>query len=98
MNRTYTILFIAALLVFILATTLFAQGVAINTTGAAADTSAMLDVTSTTKGLLVPRMLATQRTAIFQPAKGLIVFQTDAPAGFFCDAALVMALATLSGT
>src|SRR2546422_9622383 len=32
------------------------QGVAINTSGAPADTSAMLDVASNTKGILIPRM------------------------------------------
>ncbi len=83
MNRTYIILFIASLLVFIFATTLFAQGVAINATGAAADTSAMLDVTSTNKGMLVPRMLVSQQAAIVTPATGLIVYQTDGPSGFY---------------
>ena len=86
MNRTYIILFITSLLVFIFATTLFAQGAAINATGAAADTSAMLDVTSTSKGMLVPRMLGSQRAAIILPATGLIVYQTDAPAGFYYNA------------
>jgi len=38
------------------------------------DPSAMLDVKSTTKGMLVPRMAATERNAIISPAKGLIVF------------------------
>ncbi|MBE0640255.1 MAG: hypothetical protein IH598_17205 [Bacteroidales bacterium] len=43
----------------------FAQtGVAINTTGNDPDTSAMLDVRSTTKGLLIPRMTEAQRAAI----------------------------------
>ncbi|MBK7308945.1 MAG: hypothetical protein IPI88_19305 [Chitinophagaceae bacterium] len=32
------------------------QSLSINTTGAAADPSAILDVTSATKGVLVPRM------------------------------------------
>ena len=45
--------------------------------------SSMLDVSSTTKGLLVPRMTSAQRTAIASPASGLIVFQTDAPSGFY---------------
>lgn len=39
-------------------------GVSINTSGAEPDTSAMLDVSSTVKGLLVPRMTQAQRTAI----------------------------------
>ena len=45
--------------------------------------SAMLDVTSTTKGLLTPRMTATQRAAISNPATGLIVYQTDDITGFY---------------
>ena len=36
--------------------TFFTQGVGVNESGAAADGSAILDVSSTTKGLLVPRM------------------------------------------
>ena len=45
--------------------------------------SAALDITSTTKGLLIPRMLAAARTAIDTPATGLMVFQTDGAAGFY---------------
>jgi hypothetical protein len=39
--------------------------------------SALLDVTSTTKGMLVPRMTTAQRTSIASPAIGLLVFDTD---------------------
>ena len=45
--------------------------------------SAALDITSTTKGLLIPRMLAGDRTAIDTPATGLMVYQTDGTAGFY---------------
>jgi uncharacterized protein (TIGR02145 family) len=58
-------------------------GVAINATGTDAASSAMLDVSSTAKGLLVPRMTAVQRSEIASPAIGLLVFQTDAPEGFY---------------
>ena len=51
----------------------FAQ-MGINTTGAAPTTSAMLDVSSTTKGFLPPRMTTTQRGAIATPSVGLLVF------------------------
>lgn len=47
------------------------------------DASALLDVSSTTKGLLVPRMTQTQRLAISTPAAGLLVFQTSSPAGYY---------------
>jgi len=60
-----------------------AQSVAINSTGNIADTSAILDLTSTAKGMLVPRMTATQRGNIYQPATGLMVYQTDGTAGFY---------------
>ena len=52
----------------------------------APDASTMLDITSTAKGLLVPRMLSSERTAITSPAIGLIVFQTDGTAGFYYNA------------
>jgi hypothetical protein len=47
------------------------------------NTSAALDITSTTKGLLIPRMLAGDRTAIDTPATGLMVYQTDGTVGFY---------------
>lgn len=45
--------------------------------------SSLLEVQSTTKGVLIPRMTSGQRTAITTPAEGLMVFQTDAPAGLW---------------
>jgi hypothetical protein len=49
--------------------------VAINTTGATANASSLLDVSSINKGVLVPRMSKIQRKAIASPAIGLLVFQ-----------------------
>jgi hypothetical protein len=49
------------------------------------DASAKLDISSTTKGLLAPRMTAAQKTAISLPATGLLVYQTDAPTGFYVN-------------
>lgn len=49
----------------------------------APNASAMLDITSTTKGLLIPRMTLAQRNAITTPATGLMVYQTDNTAGFY---------------
>lgn len=54
-----------------------AQNVGINTTGAAPNASAMLDVESTNKGFLTPRMTTAQRLSIATPANGLMVFDTD---------------------
>ncbi|HZV69683.1 MAG TPA: hypothetical protein VFG10_09070 [Saprospiraceae bacterium] len=51
-----------------------AQGVSVNETGAAPNASAMLDIQSTSKGVLIPRMTTAQRTGIAAPATGLLVF------------------------
>ena len=51
-----------------------AQSVGINADGSTANTSAMLDVKSTTKGFLPPRMTTTERDAIVSPATGLVIF------------------------
>ncbi len=61
----------------------FAQNVAINNAGSTADASAILDVSSTSKGLLIPRMTQAQRLAIANPANGLMVYQTDGQPGFY---------------
>lgn len=74
-----TILLICSVISF----TLHGQNVGVNSTGNLPDASAMLDVSSTNSGLLMPRMLSSQRTSITTPATGLIVYQTDAPAGFY---------------
>jgi len=67
------VLFISLLSVFNFAV---AQ-VAINTDASAPNTSAMLDIKSTSMGLLIPRMEATERNNISSPATGLIVYVTD---------------------
>jgi trimeric autotransporter adhesin len=57
--------------------TIQAQNVAINNDGSSPDASAILDIKSTTKGLLMPRMSTAQRTGIATPATGLIVYDSD---------------------
>jgi hypothetical protein len=54
------------------------SGVAINTTGDPPHPSARLDVTHTSKGLLLPRLTSAQRDAVINPAVGLIIFNTTA--------------------
>lgn len=54
-----------------------AQGVAVNTTGASPDASAILDLSSTSQGFLLPRMSANQRVSISNASEGLMVFDTD---------------------
>ncbi|MFC2086416.1 FISUMP domain-containing protein [Bacteroidota bacterium] len=48
-----------------------------------AESSAMLDVKSTSKGMLVPRMDSLQRIGISEPANGLLVYDTDANAFYY---------------
>jgi hypothetical protein len=72
MKKNLFIVFITLFQLF--AIVLPAQNVAINADGSNADPSAMLDVKSTSKGMLVPRMTTAQRTAIVTPAAGLMVY------------------------
>ncbi|MBL4709171.1 MAG: tail fiber domain-containing protein [Flavobacteriales bacterium] len=60
-----------------------AQNISVNADGTAPDNSAMLDVSSSSSGLLIPRMTVAQRLAIASPSNGLLVFQTDGTAGFY---------------
>jgi hypothetical protein len=57
--------------------------VAINSDGSLPDNSAMLDVISTDKGILLPRMTQSQRNALASPATGLTVYQTDNTPGIY---------------
>jgi len=52
----------------------FSQGVGINTSGTPAHESAILDVSSTTQGALLPRMTTTDRNDIADPATGLTIY------------------------
>jgi hypothetical protein len=52
----------------------------------APDASAALDIVSSSKGLLLPRLTQAQVAAIAGPATGLLVFQTDGLAGFYYNA------------
>ena len=56
---------------------------AIGIGNAAPGASAILDITSTTKGMLVPRMTKAQRNAVVAPATGLLLYQTDDVNGFY---------------
>ncbi len=69
MSKALTILFFLALTIASIA-----QNVGIGTT--TPDASAQLDVSSTTKGFLPPRMTTTERNAIANPATGLIIYNT----------------------
>ena len=77
-NLIFTICFIA------FTTSAFTQ-VGINTDNSAPDPSAMLDVQSIDKGMLVPRMSSAQRTIISNAATGLLVFDLDTETFWFYD-------------
>jgi len=47
------------------------------------DGNAMLDVVSSNKGILIPRILKADREAIVMPVAGLLVYQTDDKGGFY---------------
>jgi hypothetical protein len=66
----------------ITATSLNAQ-TGIGTT--APNASAKLEIASTDKGLLIPRMTSAQRGLISLPANGLLVYQTDGVIGFYVN-------------
>ena len=72
-NWTY---FGALLALLFNASWLAAQNVGITPNGAAPDSSALLDIASPDKGLLIPRMDSTARKNIMNPAEGLMVFDS----------------------
>jgi len=47
------------------------------------NTSAALELSSSSKGLLIPRMTQANRTAILSPATGLLVYQLDLIKGYY---------------
>ena len=68
------------LILFIPISTL-AQNVGINTT--TPDNSAILEVQSSTQGVLFPRMTTIEKNNIALPADGLLLYQTDNDTGFY---------------
>ena len=75
---------LAVVLLLISSVTFAQQNIGIGT--ATPDPSAILDLSSTNKGLLLPRLTKVQRNAILNPKAGLTIFQTDsAPGIYFFD-------------
>jgi hypothetical protein len=75
MKTTVRLFFLLGLIAFTPGLSMFSQ-VSINTTGVPPVSSAMLDIKSTTGGLLIPRMTQGEMTSINNPANGLQVFCT----------------------
>lgn len=69
-------IYLSLLFISGIAIRLDAQSVSINTDGSSPHASSILDIKSTAKGLLIPRMNSSQRAAIPAPATGLMVFDT----------------------
>lgn len=73
--------FIILSAIFLMIESVAIAQVAINSNGAPANSSAMLDITSTNKGILIPRVADT--TSVSAPAVGLLIYRTNSPQGFF---------------
>jgi hypothetical protein len=74
------IYFFSFILLLLISETSSSQ-VAINSNGAPANSSAMLDITSTNKGILIPRVADT--SSVSTPAVGLLIYRTNLPQGFY---------------
>ncbi len=74
-----------------------AQSVAINNDGALPNNSSILDVKSTSKGLLIPRMNSTERITISNPAIGLLVYDNQTESFWFYKTAGWTELVTSGG-
>jgi len=90
------ILLAAAFMSCSLSNTIYAQNVGINIDNSNPDASAMLDVKSINKGILIPRMTTAQRTAIPTPATGLMVFDNTSNTFWYFNGTLWIQI--LAGT
>ena len=71
----FVLIVLLVILLILISEMIYGQAVGINNPTPHA--SSLLDLTSTQKGLLMPRMTNAQRNAIASPANGLTIFQTD---------------------
>jgi len=94
------LVFTFLLLIFLIFTNnLFSQNVAVTDDDSyTAASSAMLDVKSNSKGLLIPRLTTIQREAINPAAKGLMVFDTDKNAFYYYNGEEWLALPQVSSS
>lgn len=74
---------VLALCLLLIAPGIYSQVLVSDNPAATADDAAMLDIQSTDKGLLIPRMTEAQRNNISDPPTGLIVYQTDNTPGMY---------------
>src|SRR5947207_2541249 len=88
-----------SMLIFILqlpTSILYSQSIGIGTT--TPDAKAQLDITSTSKGILIPRLTTVQRTGIVNPPKGLLVYDSTSQLIFFHDGTNWQGLSNQSNT
>jgi hypothetical protein len=82
--KTFTKIFLTLLIVNYTLLTAKSQNTAItDDSGYSPNSSAMLDVKSTTKGVLIPRLTTIQRNEVSSPATGLLVFDADENSFYF---------------
>ncbi len=78
MNIKNPFIWLACFTILFCLTDIKAQNVAItDDVSYTPDPSAMLDIKSTTKGMLIPRLTTLQRTSISSPVAGLMVYDTN---------------------
>jgi hypothetical protein len=59
------------------------QGMAINTPPALEQPSAVVEITGTSGGILIPRMTEVEKNSIASPANSLLVYQKDGDHGYY---------------
>lgn len=76
---------LACLILVIIIANCYSQGVTISSTGASNDPSAIVEISCTNQGILLPRMTEAQRDAIKSPAEGLLLYNLTSKAFNFFD-------------
>jgi len=70
-------------LILLFITINFSAQISINNDGSLPDPSAILDIKSNNKGVLIPRVTQAERLSISNPAEGLLLYQIDSSRGFY---------------
>lgn len=84
-NTFMKTVFLSLFMLILLEHTVSAQSLAVNTDGSVANASAMVDIKSTSKGLLIPRVTTAQRMSIASPGKGLLLYDSTLKNFYFHD-------------
>jgi hypothetical protein len=96
--KTSLLLTVFTIVIISLTGKVFSQGVVISdSANATPQSSAMLDVQSTEKGFLPPRMTTSDRNAITSPANGLVVYDTEEESLFLYNGTGWLPLVTNNG-